>query len=222
TLRAYYEDVGISHQTSVARTPQQNDVVKRQNQTLVEAACTMLIFSIAPLFLWAEAVATACFTKNRSLIRKCHNKTPYELLYNKKPDLSYLHLYGALCYPTNDSEDLANFDELSSLASEQFNSGPGPQLLTPKTISSGLVPNLPSPTPYVPPTKKDWDILFQLMFDEYFSPPPSVVSPVPAVGAPAPTVESQSPVASLGVVEVFHDIEVAHLDNDPFFGVPIP
>nr|GEZ12524.1 integrase, catalytic region, zinc finger, CCHC-type, peptidase aspartic, catalytic [Tanacetum cinerariifolium] len=51
TLRAYYEEVGISHQTSVARTPQQNGVVERQNRTLVEAARTMLIFSKAPLFL---------------------------------------------------------------------------------------------------------------------------------------------------------------------------
>nr|GEX99810.1 retrovirus-related Pol polyprotein from transposon TNT 1-94 [Tanacetum cinerariifolium] len=53
-----------------------------------------------------EAVATACFTQNRSLICKRHNKTPYELLHNKKPDLSYLHVFGALCYPTNDNEDL--------------------------------------------------------------------------------------------------------------------
>ncbi|GKA04198.1 retrovirus-related pol polyprotein from transposon TNT 1-94, partial [Tanacetum coccineum] len=54
TLQAYYDNVGISHQTSVARTPQQNDVVKIWDRTLVEAARTMLIFSEASLFLWAE------------------------------------------------------------------------------------------------------------------------------------------------------------------------
>ncbi|GKB18606.1 retrovirus-related pol polyprotein from transposon TNT 1-94 [Tanacetum coccineum] len=64
TLRAYYEDVGISHQTSIARSPQQNGVVKRRNRTLVEAARTMLIFSKAPLFQWAKAVTTACYTQN--------------------------------------------------------------------------------------------------------------------------------------------------------------
>ncbi|GJT28409.1 retrovirus-related pol polyprotein from transposon TNT 1-94 [Tanacetum coccineum] len=69
TLCEWYENVGISHQTFVARTPQQNDVVERQNQTLVEAARTMLILSKAPLFLWAEAINTACYTQNRSLIR---------------------------------------------------------------------------------------------------------------------------------------------------------
>ncbi|GKD58406.1 retrovirus-related pol polyprotein from transposon TNT 1-94 [Tanacetum coccineum] len=61
-LRAFYVKLGIVHQTSIARTPQQNGVVERQNRTLVEAARTILIFSKAPEFLWAEAIATACFT----------------------------------------------------------------------------------------------------------------------------------------------------------------
>ncbi|GJS75107.1 retrovirus-related pol polyprotein from transposon TNT 1-94 [Tanacetum coccineum] len=104
-LQAYYDDVRISHQTSVARTPQQNGVVERRNRALVEASRTMLIFSKAPLFLWAKAVATACFTQNRSLIRRRYNKTPYELIHDKKPDLTYFYVFGALCYPTNDGED---------------------------------------------------------------------------------------------------------------------
>ncbi|GKB47743.1 retrovirus-related pol polyprotein from transposon TNT 1-94 [Tanacetum coccineum] len=73
----------------LSRTPQQNGVVKRRNRTLVEAARTMLIFSKAPMFLWAEAVATACYTQNRSLIHTRHNKTPYELVHDKKPDLTF-------------------------------------------------------------------------------------------------------------------------------------
>nr|GEU48396.1 hypothetical protein [Tanacetum cinerariifolium] len=88
------------------RTPQQNDVVKRRNRTLVEAAWTMLIFSKAPMFMWAEAVATACYTQNRSLIHTRHNKTPYESVHNKKLDLTFFRVFGALCYPTNDNEDL--------------------------------------------------------------------------------------------------------------------
>ncbi|GJY51974.1 retrovirus-related pol polyprotein from transposon TNT 1-94 [Tanacetum coccineum] len=192
-----------------------NGVDERQNLTLVEVARTMLIFSKALIFLWAEAVARACYTKNRSLIRKRHNKTPYELLHDKKPDLTYFHVFGALCYPTIDSEDLGKlkpkadtgifvgyasakkayriynkqtrlimetihveFDELTTMASEQFGSGLELQLMTPGTISSRLVQNPSSPTPYVPPTKNDWDILFQPMFDEYFNPPKSAVSPL--------------------------------------------
>ncbi|GJS28918.1 integrase, catalytic region, zinc finger, CCHC-type containing protein [Tanacetum coccineum] len=67
-LREFHENVGISHQTTISRTPQHNDVVERRNQTLVEAVRTMLIFSKALLLLWAEAINTACYTK-KSLIR---------------------------------------------------------------------------------------------------------------------------------------------------------
>ncbi|GJX29523.1 retrovirus-related pol polyprotein from transposon TNT 1-94 [Tanacetum coccineum] len=110
TLREWYENVGITHQTSVARTPQQNGVVERKNRTLVKVARTMLIFSKAPLFLWAEAINTACYTQNRSLIRHRYNKTLYELMQDKKMNLSFLHVFGSLCYPTSDHEDLGKFD----------------------------------------------------------------------------------------------------------------
>ncbi|GJW80630.1 retrovirus-related pol polyprotein from transposon TNT 1-94 [Tanacetum coccineum] len=108
-MSEYYEGVGIFHQKSVPRTPQQNGVVERRNRTLVEAARTMMIFSKAPMFLWAKAVATACYTQNRSLIHTRHNKTPYELVHDKKPDLTFFRVFGALCYPTNDSENLGKF-----------------------------------------------------------------------------------------------------------------
>nr|GFB54932.1 retrovirus-related Pol polyprotein from transposon TNT 1-94 [Tanacetum cinerariifolium] len=91
---------------SSVRTPQQNGVVERRNRTLVEAARTMLIFSRAPLFLWAEAIATACFTQNRFIIHRRFNKTPYELINYRKPDISFLHVFDALCYPKNDRGDI--------------------------------------------------------------------------------------------------------------------
>nr|GEV76687.1 integrase, catalytic region, zinc finger, CCHC-type, peptidase aspartic, catalytic [Tanacetum cinerariifolium] len=168
TLREYYDEVGISHETSVARSPQQN-----------------------------EAVATAYYTQNRSIIRLHHGKTPYELLHNKLPDLSFLYVFGALCYPTNYSENLGklqpkadigifigyaptkkafriynrrtrrivetihvDFDELAAMASGQSSSGPVLNEKTPATISSGLVQKSSSSTPYVPPSRNDWDLLF--------------------------------------------------------------
>ncbi|GKB60268.1 retrovirus-related pol polyprotein from transposon TNT 1-94 [Tanacetum coccineum] len=261
TLREYYEKVGISHETSVARSPQQNGVVERRNRTLIEAARTMLIYAKAPLFLWAEAVATACYTQNRSIIRLRHGKTPYELLHDKLPDLSFFYVFGALCYPTNDSENLGklqpkadiDFDELTAMASEHSSSGPALHEMTPATISSGLVPNPPPSTPFVPPSRSDWDLLFQPLFDELLTPPPSVdypapevvapihevVAPVPVVStgspsstnvdqdAPSPsnsqtTPETQPPVIPNDVEEDNHDIEVAHMGNDPYFGIPIP
>ncbi|GKA69171.1 retrovirus-related pol polyprotein from transposon TNT 1-94, partial [Tanacetum coccineum] len=95
-------------------TPE-NDVVERQNRTLVEAARTMLIFSKAPMFLWAEVVATACYTQNRSLIHTLHNKTPYELVHDKKPDLTFLCVFRALCYHTNNSEDLGKLEPTADI-----------------------------------------------------------------------------------------------------------
>nr|GEY71162.1 putative ribonuclease H-like domain-containing protein [Tanacetum cinerariifolium] len=90
-LKEYFDSVGISHELSSVRTPQQNGVVERINRMLVEAARTMLIFFRAPLFLWAEAIATACFTQNRSIIYRHFNKTPYELINGGKPDISFLY-----------------------------------------------------------------------------------------------------------------------------------
>ncbi|GJR83919.1 retrovirus-related pol polyprotein from transposon TNT 1-94 [Tanacetum coccineum] len=221
TLRSYYEDVKISHETSVARTQQQNDVVKRRNRTLVDAARTMLIFSKALLFLWAEAVATTCYTHNRSLIRLRHGKVPYELLHDKKPDLTYFRIFGALCYPTNDSKDLGKLKPKAdigifigyALAKKAY-----------RIYNRRLAQKPHSPTPYVQPTKNGWEILFQPLFDKYFNPSPSVASYVPIIVTPEPTdpTESQSSVISSGVEEQFHDIVFTHLDNDPFFGVPIP
>nr|GEU43023.1 hypothetical protein [Tanacetum cinerariifolium] len=175
---------------TVLRTPQQNGVVKRQNCTLVEAAQTMLIFSKASMFLWAEVVATACYTKNRSLIHTRHNKTPYELVLNKKPDLTFFRVFGALCYLTNNNEDLGKLQPTADIGIfvcyTPSNKGPTPIFLTPGQISLGLVPNPVPETPYVPSTNKDLEILFQLMFNEYLEPPhvKRPVSPAPAVQAP--------------------------------------
>ncbi|GJR55065.1 retrovirus-related pol polyprotein from transposon TNT 1-94 [Tanacetum coccineum] len=139
-----------------------------------------------------------------------------------------------------------DFDELTTMASKQFSLGPKLKPLTPRTTSSGLVPNIPSSTLYVPPTKNNWEILFQPMFDEYLNPSPSVDHQVPTVPAPkhvastgtpssiiinqdAPststsqtTPETPSLVIPLGVEEANHDIEVAHMDNNPFVEFPIP
>ncbi|GKD42092.1 retrovirus-related pol polyprotein from transposon TNT 1-94 [Tanacetum coccineum] len=105
-LQEYFNSVGISHQASSVRTCQQNRVVEPRNWTLVEAARTMLIFSRALLFLWTKAIATACYTRNRSIIHRRFNKTPYELINDRKPNISFLHEFGALCYPKNNREDI--------------------------------------------------------------------------------------------------------------------
>nr|GEV20974.1 integrase, catalytic region, zinc finger, CCHC-type, peptidase aspartic, catalytic [Tanacetum cinerariifolium] len=104
-IKTFLKRITVLLQSSVIIIRTDNGT-KFKNQTLVEAARTMLIFSRVPLFLWAETIATACFTQNRSIIHRRFNKTPYELINGKKPDISFLHVFGALCYPKNDREDI--------------------------------------------------------------------------------------------------------------------
>nr|GEZ85212.1 retrovirus-related Pol polyprotein from transposon TNT 1-94 [Tanacetum cinerariifolium] len=222
---------------------------------LIEASYTILIYAKAPLFLWAEAVATTCYTQYRSIIRLHRRKTPYELLHNKRPDLSFFHVFGALCYPTNNSENLGklqpkanigifigyastkkafpiynrrtrriietihvDLDELTAIASEHSSLEPAFHEMTPATISLGFVSNPPSSTPFVLPSRTDWDFLFQPI-----SPSSTTVdqdTPSPNNSQTSP--ETQSPVIFNDVAEENHDIDVAHMNNDPFFGISIP
>ncbi|GJY84314.1 retrotransposon protein, putative, ty1-copia subclass, partial [Tanacetum coccineum] len=149
-------------------------------------------------------------------------------------------------------DQYVHYDELTAMASEHSSSGPALHEMTPATISSGLVPNPPPSTPFVPPSRTDWDILFQPLFDELFNPPPSVdfpapevIAPIDEVVAPEPAVSTSTPSSTIvdqdapspsnsqttpetpppgipnDIEEDNHDIEVAHMGNDPYFCVPI-
>ncbi|GKA89992.1 retrovirus-related pol polyprotein from transposon TNT 1-94 [Tanacetum coccineum] len=184
-LTDYYERVGIVHQKTVLRTPQQNGVVERRNRTLVEAARTMLIFSKALMVFGA-----LCYPTNNSedlgklqptadigiFISYAPNRKGYRI-YNKRPRriMETIHV---------------QFDELTEkMAPVQLSTGPALTFLTPGHISLGLVPNPVLAAPYVPPTNKDLEILFQPMFDEYLE-PPRVKRPVPLAPAAQVSVNS--------------------------------
>nr|GFB28325.1 retrovirus-related Pol polyprotein from transposon TNT 1-94 [Tanacetum cinerariifolium] len=100
--------------TDNGTTPQQNGVVERRNRTLVEAATSMLTFANLPSFLWAEAIATACFTQNRSIIHKRFDKTPYELINKRKPNIKFFRVFGCRCYLLNDYEDVGKLKIMKS------------------------------------------------------------------------------------------------------------
>nr|GEX99407.1 retrovirus-related Pol polyprotein from transposon TNT 1-94 [Tanacetum cinerariifolium] len=106
TLAKFFDEVGITQQFFAARTPQQNGVVEKRNQTLVKAARTMLTFANLPSFLWAEAIATACITQNCSIIHKRFDKTPYELIIKRKPNIKFFRVFGCICYLLYDYEDV--------------------------------------------------------------------------------------------------------------------
>nr|GEU40108.1 hypothetical protein [Tanacetum cinerariifolium] len=173
-LKSFYAKLGIVHKTSIARTPQQNGVVKRRNRTLVEAAQTMLIFSKTPEFLWPKAIATAFFTHNRSIVHTRHNKTPYELIRGRKPNVQYFYVFGSLCYLTNDRDDLGKmktkvdidngnihvkFDELTAMASECDN-------LEPRMNCANF--NDSSEDSQSVPSTSYLDNLFGPMYEEYY------------------------------------------------------
>ncbi|GKD04865.1 retrovirus-related pol polyprotein from transposon TNT 1-94 [Tanacetum coccineum] len=190
--------------------------------------------------------------------KKHSHKSKAEGSIQEKLYLLHMDLYGPMrvqrlkfleirnYIPKNDPKVHLNAPFLTTMASEQFSSGPGPKLLTPGTISSGLVPSIPSSTPYVPTTKNNWKILFQPMFDEYLNPPPSVDLQVPTIIAPESSVstgtpslmtidqdapststsqtppETPSPIIPLSVEEADHDIKVAHMDNNHVVEFLIP
>nr|GEZ14610.1 hypothetical protein [Tanacetum cinerariifolium] len=111
SLHAYFASEGILHQTSVARTPEQYGVVKRRNCTLVEAARTMLCAAKVPLFFWAKAISTACFTQSRSLVIPRHEKIPYHIINDRKPLVKFFYIFGFLCYIVRDGENLDKMKE---------------------------------------------------------------------------------------------------------------
>nr|GEW55833.1 retrovirus-related Pol polyprotein from transposon TNT 1-94 [Tanacetum cinerariifolium] len=233
---------------------EQNGVVERRNRTLIEAARTMLIYAQALLFLWAEAVATACYTQNRSIIRlrKLQPKANIGIFIGYAPTKKAFRIYNRRTRRIVETIHV-DFDELTAMASEQSSLGPALNEMTPAKISSGLVQKSSSSTPYVSPSRNDWDLLFQTMFDELLNPLPSVdhqapefIAPIADVippvqadstglpslttvdqDAPSPskshtTIETQSSVIPQDVKKDNHDIEVAHIGNDPLFSVPIP
>nr|GEU58385.1 retrovirus-related Pol polyprotein from transposon TNT 1-94 [Tanacetum cinerariifolium] len=220
--------VDISHETSVARSPQQNDVVKRRNRTLIETACT--IENLGKLQPKADIGIFIGYapTKKAFQIYNRHTRRIVETIH-------------------------VDFDELTVMASKQSSSGPLLNEMTPATISSRLVQKPSSSTPYVPALRNDWDLLFQPMFDDLLNPLPSVDPQAPEVialitdvippvqaestGSPSSTIvdqdapllsksqttrETESSVIPQDVEEDIIDIEVVHMGNDPLFCVPIP
>ncbi|GKB28207.1 retrovirus-related pol polyprotein from transposon TNT 1-94 [Tanacetum coccineum] len=100
----------ISQNVSSPYTHEQNGVAKRKNRTL-EAARTMLSGSIFSKQYWTEAVATACYTQNRSTIVKRHLKNPYEIFCKRIPNIDFLHVFGCPIFVLNHKDHLGKFDE---------------------------------------------------------------------------------------------------------------
>ncbi|GJW18045.1 retrovirus-related pol polyprotein from transposon TNT 1-94 [Tanacetum coccineum] len=101
----------IFHKTFPPYTPEQNSVAERKNRTLIEAARTILSGSIFSKQYWTEAVATACYTQNRSTIVKRHLKTSYEFFHRRLPNINFLHVFGCPVFIHNHKDHIGKFDE---------------------------------------------------------------------------------------------------------------
>ncbi|GKE29036.1 putative ribonuclease H-like domain-containing protein [Tanacetum coccineum] len=241
-LTEYYERVGIFHQKTVPRNPQQNVVVERQNRSLVEAARTMLIFSKAPIVFGA-----LCYPTNDSDdLRKLQPTADIGIFVGYAPSRKGYRIYNKRTRRIMETIHV-QFDELTEqMAPVQLSTRPAPIFMMPGQISSRLVPNLVPVAPYVPPTNKELEILFQLMFNEYLDPcrvkrpvsPALAVSvPVNSAGTPSSTTIDQdapslshspsssalhSPSLHQGIVAestIKENNPFAPVDNDSFINV---
>nr|GEV90898.1 retrovirus-related Pol polyprotein from transposon TNT 1-94 [Tanacetum cinerariifolium] len=229
----WVKDVGISYETSVVRSPQQNGVVKRRNRKLIEAAHTIktpyeLLHDKLSDLSFFYVFGALCYTTNDSEnSRKLQMKADIGIFIGYAPTKKAFRIYNQRTRRIIETIHV-DFDELTTMDSKHSSSGPALHEMTIATISSGLVPNPPPSTSFVPPSRTDWDMLFQPLFDKLLTPPPSVDHPAPEVIAPITEVVSPEPAASTGspsTTTVDQDApspNIAHMNNDPFFGIPIP
>ncbi|GJX39633.1 ribonuclease H-like domain-containing protein [Tanacetum coccineum] len=176
TLREYYEKVGISHETSVARSPQQNDVVERQNCTLIEAARTKLIYAKAHLFLWAKA-------NNSENLGKLQPKADIDIFIGYAPTKKAFWIYNRHTRRIVETIQVT-FDELTAMLLKHSSLGPHFMKMTPATNQFRLVQNPYPFNTFVPLFANCLGSVFQPLFDEFLNPSPSVDHPVPEVVAP--------------------------------------
>ena len=94
----FLEEKGILHQKSVLYCPEQNGVAERMGRILVEKARAMLKGASLSTALWAEAVASAAYVRNRSTTSSLANITPFEVWWNKKPSVKHLRIFGCKAY----------------------------------------------------------------------------------------------------------------------------
>ncbi|GKB25434.1 retrovirus-related pol polyprotein from transposon TNT 1-94 [Tanacetum coccineum] len=169
-----------------------------RNRTLVEAARTMLSAVKVLLFFWVEAIATICFTQNRSLVIPRHEKTPYHIINGRKPSIKFFHIFGSLCYIVRDGENLDKIKEKGdacifvgySTQSRAYRVYNKRTRVIIKTIyvNFDVLPQMVSDHVSSDPvlqltTSNELDLLFSPMFDELLNEPTQVVSKSSAVNA---------------------------------------
>ncbi|GKE34151.1 retrovirus-related pol polyprotein from transposon TNT 1-94, partial [Tanacetum coccineum] len=188
TLCEYYEKVGISHETSVARSPQQNSVVERRNRTLIKAARTMLIYT----------------SSSRENLGKLQPKADISIFIGYAPTKKAFRIYNRRTRRIIETIHV-DFDEMTAMASEHSSSGPALYEMTLVTIKLEVI--APIPKAVAPEHVVSTSLPSSTTVDQDASSPSNSHT----------TQETQTPIISHDVEEDNHDIEVAHMGNDPYF-----
>ncbi|GKC25638.1 hypothetical protein Tco_1027788 [Tanacetum coccineum] len=140
---------------------------------------------VIKIFLKKNAVLLQALVISQLLLRATiihhrFGKTPYELINGRKPDISFLYVFGALCYSKNDRDDIGKLGAKGdigffiAMAFEQSSLKLGLQSMTSRQISSGLtLPYAPSTITTQKPTERELDLLFEAMYDDYIGGQPS-------------------------------------------------
>ena len=112
-LKSFFRQLGIEHQTSCVDTPQQNGRVERKHRHILNVARACLFQARLPVSFWGESILTASHLINRTPSQVLKAKTPYEVLFGKKPDFDKLRVFGCLCYSHRKARDKDKFGDRS-------------------------------------------------------------------------------------------------------------
>jgi len=111
TLKSYFAESGIMHQTSCVYTPQQNGRVERKHRHILNIARSLLFQAALPIKFWGESVLTAAYLINRTPTPILDGKTPYEILYSQPPTYDHLRVFGSLCFAKKHAARSDKFQE---------------------------------------------------------------------------------------------------------------
>nr|GEU35816.1 hypothetical protein [Tanacetum cinerariifolium] len=220
TLNAFFKEEGIEHQNSTTRTPEQNGIVERRNRTLVEAARTMLSVSKLPLFFWAEAIATSCYTQNRSIHKIKEKGDPCILVgystqskgyrdYNKRTRMIVESIHIRFdeikeVFETFVANDTSGLLPQRQNASDYDNPDPVPQRQDVSSLADVHVPS-----------QQELDLLFGPLYDEFFN-----AGSNPQDKQPLTNIQPTSPPSTLTYVHAEENnndqAEEEHLQDDEF------